>query len=41
MPFNAMLKLLNDEDKQNPILRKMQGEVQSYDLLQNERYGRL
>ena len=36
------IKLLNDENKKNPFIDfKMQGEVQSYDLLQNEKYGRL
>ena len=36
------IKILNEENKKNPFIDfKMQGEVQSYDLLQNEKYGRL
>ena len=36
------IKILNEVNKKNPLIDfKMQGEVQSYDLLQNEKYGRL
>ena len=36
------IKVLNEVNKKDPFIdRKMQGEVQSYDLLQNEKYGRL
>ena len=36
------IRLLNEQNKKNPFIDfKMQGEVQSYDLLQNDKYGRL
>lgn len=40
--FEDQIKMLDEEDKHNPLVEcKMQGEVQSYDVLQNEKYARL
>jgi len=37
-----MLRRLDAENAKSPFVDfKMQGEVQSYDLLQNDKYGRL
>ena len=36
-----MIDLLNDEDHKRPFSCKMMDTVQSYDLLQNEKYSQL
>jgi len=42
LDINAKIRLLDIEDAVNPFVDvKMKSQVASYDLLQNEKYGRL